>query len=306
MPRWKYEDIVIYVENKGGKVLTNKEDFKNTRTDMEFACNICGKKITRTFKSYRDQNAYTCRECTNNKLREARKLSKEEVYERCNRFGTKLLTPYTEYKNNETNMEFECECGNHFNRRLADLHSEIDYKCNFCNNHHKYTLEEVREFIEDKGCKLISKEYNKNNELLEIECKCGEVFYRRFANFKDSKQYYCNSCTSSSKAEDDIEDILKSLNIDFISQYRFNDCKDIRTLPFDFYIPSLNICIEYDGKQHYKLDCFNMTLLDLMNRKRLDNIKTQYCKDNGIELIRIPYWEANNIREIICQRLNIR
>ena len=30
-----------------------------------------------------------------------------------------------------------------------------------------------------------------------------------------------------------------------------------------------------------------------------DSLKTQYCKDNGIQLLRIPYWEFNNIEKIL-------
>ena len=194
--RWTYETVVEYVENCGGKVLTKKEDFKNTRVNMEFSCNMCGKKIIRTFKTYRDLNARTCRECTNKKLRELRKLTKEDVLERCNKYGAKLITPYNKYENNETIMEFKCEC--------------------------------------------------------------GEVFYRRFNSFKDSKQYYCNTCTSNSRAEILIKQLLEDNNIAYLSQYKFKDCRNEKPLPFDFYIPSLNIAIEYDGKQRYKYGCFNM------------------------------------------------
>ena len=74
----------------------------------------------------------------------------------------------------------------------------------------------------------------------------------------------------------------------------------------DFYIPNINIVIEYDGRQHYKLDCFNMSLLDLMNLKYNDNKKTQYCKDNNIKLIRIPYWDFNKIEEILVNELKVK
>ena len=36
-----------------------------------------------------------------------------------------------------------------------------------------------------------------------------------------------------------------------------------------------------------------------------DNIKTQYCLDNNIKLIRIPYWEFDNIENILKQELNL-
>ena len=35
------------------------------------------------------------------------------------------------------------------------------------------------------------------------------------------------------------------------------------------------------------------------NIKYLDNIKTKYCEDNNIKLIRIPYWNYNNIEQIL-------
>ena len=110
-----------------------------------------------------------------------------------------------------------------------------------------------------------------------------------------------------SKGEDVIADILIKSNIAFLKEYNFKDCKGKRrTLPFDFYLPNYNICIEYDGTPHYKLGTFKNGLLDLMNRKYLDDIKTKYCKDNNIELIRIPYWEKDNIEEILNHKIITR
>ena len=34
-----------------------------------------------------------------------------------------------------------------------------------------------------------------------------------------------------------------------------------------------------------------------------DQIKDDYCKDNGINLIRIPYWERNNISQVLDKEL---
>ena len=76
-------------------------------------------------------------------------------------------------------------------------------------------------------------------------------------------------------------------------------------LPFDFYLPQYNCCIEYDGKQHYLYGGFGNDLLELMNIKYRDNIKTNYCQQNNIKLIRIPYWDFDNIEEILKQQLNL-
>lgn len=70
-------------------------------------------------------------------------------------------------------------------------------------------------------------------------------------------------------------------------------------LTFDFYLPEHNICIEYDGEQHFKpIKIFGGNLY-FKQIKYHDKIKTQYCKTNNIELIRIPYTKFKNIKQIL-------
>ena len=54
-----------------------------------------------------------------------------------------------------------------------------------------------------------------------------------------------------SKGELTIRLHLQDNNIKFISQHKFNDCKNINKLSFDFYLPDKNLCIEFDGRQHF-------------------------------------------------------
>jgi len=79
------------------------------------------------------------------------------------------------------------------------------------------------------------------------------------------------------------------------------DCRNKKELPFDFYLPDYNLCIEYDGIFHYE-DIFDKPY-DFKTGKKRDKIKTKYCKDNNINLLRIPYWEFDNIEEILRQTL---
>ena len=74
-------------------------------------------------------------------------------------------------------------------------------------------------------------------------------------------------------------------------------------MPFDFYLPQYNICIEYDGEFHYKMI---MGYDEFINQKIRDTIKTVYCKENNIKLIIIPYWEFNNIENILIKELNLK
>ena len=98
----------------------------------------------------------------------------------------------------------------------------------------------------------------------------------------------CKKC-SSSKGEIKIRKILNELNINFKEQYTFTDCKNIILLPFDFYLPEKDICIEYDGIQHYKPVAFFGGIDRFKERVEVDKIKSEYCSNNNIHLIRIKY-----------------
>lgn len=85
----------------------------------------------------------------------------------------------------------------------------------------------------------------------------------------------------------------------FVYQKRFDDCCDKRVLPFDFYIPSTNTCIEYQGRQHYMPVKVFGDEKDFELRKKHDEIKKKYCKDNNINFLEIPYTEFKNIGKIL-------
>ena len=80
-----------------------------------------------------------------------------------------------------------------------------------------------------------------------------------------------------------------------LTQKRFKDCKNLKPLPFDFYLPLLNVCIEYDGIQHFIVNEHFDGVQGLIDRQRNDDIKTNYCKSNNIHLLRISY--KDNIEE---------
>ena len=63
---------------------------------------------------------------------------------------------------------------------------------------------------------------------------------------------------------------------------------------YDFYIPSLNLCIEYDGQQHFKYeDAFKIPYEKFVEQQKIDKLKTEYCKNKKINLLRIKYKLTN-------------
>lgn len=104
----------------------------------------------------------------------------------------------------------------------------------------------------------------------------------------------CPKCKRS-KGEIQIEKWLVSHNINYEPQKRFSNCKDKRSLPFDFYLPDYNCAIEYQGKQHYQPINFFGGLEKFTYQQYHDELKKEYCKKEGISLLCIPF--NKNIEE---------
>ena len=129
---------------------------------------------------------------------------------------------------------------------------------------------------------------NNNTKLRVKHSKCGNVYSVSPSNFKQG--YRCPYC-SSPKGENLINKILKSLNINYETQKTFDDLKDINLLSYDFYIPSQNILIEYQGIQHYQaVDVFGGETEFSIQQKH-DKMKADYAKAHHYNLIAVPYTE---------------
>ncbi|MDN6718822.1 MAG: hypothetical protein L0L51_09540, partial [Lactococcus lactis] len=107
------------------------------------------------------------------------------------------------------------------------------------------------------------------------------------------------------KGEKTISDILNSLNIKYTNQKRFSECKYRQTLPFDFYAYNENskLLIEFDGIQHFKSIDFFGGAEALKDTKLRDQIKNNFALSNNIPLLRIPYTEQDNIKQILTNKL---
>lgn len=201
---------------------------------------------------------------------------------------------------------------------------DITYMCKICGHIKTTTPAQLLRGDECKGCLSVSKrlphevfvkqlsernpnielisEYTGKNNKVKVKCKThGCEWYVLPSNaFKTVGCHVCNDTIGEKK----ISDILDSMGINYFTQHRFDDCRNIRPLPFDFYLPDKNICIEYDGEQHYRPVNFggcsdDVAIESYKNTVFRDHIKNKYCDDNDIKLIRIKYSEFNEIESII-------
>lgn len=146
--------------------------------------------------------------------------------------------------------------------------------------------------------------YINSQTKVQIQCnKCLKTFKQIPADHLRGTG--CPICNQS-KGELKILDFLQQNNIQFIFQKAFNNCRNPitnRKLKYDFYIPSKNILIEFDGKQHFIKICIIgrhfMSDNDLIEVNHRDKIKEEYAKQHGIKLLRIKYTQLNKIEEIL-------
>jgi len=103
----------------------------------------------------------------------------------------------------------------------------------------------------------------------------------------------CPKCNES-KGERKIRLLLESFNLNYVEQKVFKECKAKKPLRFDFYLPSHNLCIEYDGRQHYVPMSYSKRISaeqNLANIRTRDHIKDDFCLSSNIRLLRIRFDE---------------
>lgn len=133
------------------------------------------------------------------------------------------------------------------------------------------------------------------------QCECGNKVIVNSIELKKGDTLSCG-CLRASFGERAIEKLLQTNNINYKKEYIFPDLVSNNNIPlrFDFAILNNNNeierLVEYDGEQHYLEKTNDFWKRDsLSKRQEKDRIKNDYCNLHRIKLIRIPYWEKNNI-----------
>ena len=124
----------------------------------------------------------------------------------------------------------------------------------------------------------------------KCKCDCGIIRNVLSTSLNQGLTLSCGNHSNVSKGNEKIIKFLQGAKIPFETEKKFSTCKDKNLLPFDFYINN-SYLIEYDGKQHYDEN----SIFNYEYTHKHDLIKSQWCKENNIPLIRIPYTHFKNL-----------
>ena len=129
-----------------------------------------------------------------------------------------------------------------------------------------------------------------------ICCDCGSEYMATWSQVVETNRFRCEKCVKKqSNLSYYVEQYLIEKGVEYIREFRFDDCRYKRALPFDFYLTSHNYVIEVNGDQHYYEN--PMFRQSLEERQKIDKIKEEYCAEHKIGFLAIPRWWIQNKHE---------
>jgi len=298
------ENIINYLLLHNKNFTLVSEEVINATEDLIWFCPIHGNFNT-TWNEVKNDNG--CSDCGRIKSAESRRNSFDYVNSKFEENDLVLMTDT--YINNEENLPFICNKHKENGIQYISFGNLITGRdCKICSKErviknqtksHEQFLQEVNNIHGDKY--IVIGQYVGCKDHIEVYCnKCKESFWIAPSHLLEG--HGCSNCNKS-LGENEIEQLLLKNKVSFIKQHKFDDCKGIkRKLPFDFATfnnNNLKCLIEYNGIQHYKAVEIFGGQKQLEKQQYYDKIKFDYCKNNNIKLIVIPYWEFKNIESIL-------
>lgn len=203
-----------------------------------------------------------------------------------------------------------CECGNLTLVQASNLTNGHTTSCG-CKRAEVMSLNMSSNLINKKFGKLLVVEktdirYGDGCIVWKCQCECGNIAYVNTNSLKREDIISCG-CVRS-KGERLINQLLFENNINFKVQYRFKELKDKGYLYFDFAIldeeDKVKCLIEYQGVQHYDPGALHGVWKNTPQAH--DNLKRDFCEQNHIPLIEIPYTDYDKITwEYLENKLNL-
>ena len=246
-------------------------------------------------------NGCGCPKCAN-KIRSMDFMKSHDEYVRQLNDINQYIEVLEEYQGTDIPILHKCKLDGHeWHARPHNVLNGVG--CPKCANNIRRTHSEYMALVEkiNPHIEVIGDYINSDTPILH-RCKIdNNTWMVRPADIIKGRG--CPRC-SQSHGEKQISCWLVNQNIVFIAQKRFDGCRNKNALPFDFYLPEYNICIEYDGIQHFEPVDFagkgeEWAWQRFKETQYNDEVKNQYCNNNNIILLRIPYFK--NIEEELEQ-----
>jgi very-short-patch-repair endonuclease len=275
-------------------------EYINSHTKVKIKCN---KGHIFEQKACDHLNGRGCRYCSELIIGDRSRYSLEHVKQLLfSKYSNKYQFNFDNYVNLETKIE--CICSLHGTKKIRVSSLIKGFECTYCKGT-KPNIIDLTYFI-NKSVRVHGKYYDYSNSVVVNSTSKVDIICPKHGTFKQSANAHmrgqgCPICKLS-KGELKVRKFLELKKIKYKYQHKFENFK---RYSFDFYLPEFNICIEYDGEFHFNKYKISGGVGGLLKTQKRDLLKNNYCDSNGINLIRIPYWEFESVEHILSNRINI-
>ncbi|EGG15169.1 hypothetical protein DFA_09995 [Cavenderia fasciculata] len=284
------KEIKIYrgkLLKERGFTLLKEEDIKARKLDKISMMCKDGHIVNKSFHDIR-RSTNSCRECR-------LEATKANWVERAAEKGCTLDPNSVKGKK----ATFVCNKINHSEKQTINFLYYIDKRivlCKFCTIDVKTSR--VVGWVESHKGRMADPNYECKKFLQEASYYCS----KNHPNTKTIKELTrhdylpCGECNNTrSNGEMAVEKYLQKHELSFAAEHT---PVSLNRLCYDFKLNDHQVHIEFDGQQHFdpkSFSYFNKTSDGFDRQRQRDLVKNQYCKDNGILLIRIHYSWMNNL-----------
>jgi very-short-patch-repair endonuclease len=295
-----------FASHPKSKFWSNKNEGKpqdyalNSHKKFWFDCE-CGHEFEMILRNINCRDSW-CPYCVNKKLCENDSCNKcfsksfASHYRASNWSFKNKVEPKEVFKTSHKSYLFNCECGHNFNSSPKTVTYNNSW-CPYCSNPPKKLCNNIQNCVSCQNKTFASVErsnfWSIKNKMKPIEVfkssavkfifdcdKCNEAFTSKLCHITDGS--WCPNCRY--KTEEKLTKILKEIYPLITTQVKFDWCKNIKHLPFDFVLEEKKIIIECDGVGHWKQVAKWKTP---EHNKERDLHKMKCANQNGYSIIRI-------------------
>lgn len=279
----------------------------NNKTKIKFHHKICGHNFEMTPKDF--LKGIRCPKCGRLKCSSSKRKSPETFLKEFDEIWNGEYTLLTEYEVNRNKVKVvhnNDSCKRHVFFATPNNLINKQSGCPKCAGTLKQNTKEFKQEVYE----LVGHEYevkgkyeNSKKKIQMLHNTCGFLYDVTPEKFKFGRR--CPKCNES-LGERFIADCLDSMNLPYKREFTFEKCRFKKCLPFDFVVfmnEEILALIEFDGRQHFSaIDYFGGEEGFKLTQQR-DEIKSTFCKQNNIPLIRIPFWDIDKIENILKEHL---
>ena len=230
-----------------------------------------------------------------------------------NIFGRLKVIDSGESKNGRATWICKCNCGTIKDVIFANIKNGSSTNCGCIRKMKMSKYKSIDSLVGKKYGKLtVVKEIDKNKygkTICKCVCDCGNTVNVLSNSLRTGHTTSCGC--SSSRYPTIIKNELKDLGYNSkLEKTVFLDNDFIPWIRFDVYVDELKLAIEYDGEPHFKpIDWSGSGIEEAIKlleyTQKRDEVKNKYCYDNDIFILRIPFTEKENIKNLLIETINI-